>query len=261
MFTYECILVSSPPAEDLWMCFGHLGQDRGRAVNRSPPGCEMDLLTEEEAGQTCVATFSPYKGQIQTLTLTEPVEGRYVNVFLPGTNKYLTLCEVEVYGSKRDVNVALGGEATQIDTYEIGAASNAIDGKRDSVFYHHSCSHTLTSTDPWWRLDMKQSHTITSITVTNRKDCCAERLDGAQIRVGNSLENNGNDNPLVATVSHIAAGRSQSFMFPSAVEGRYVNIYLPGTDKYLTLCEVEVYGLKGEVATAAPEDTEDERPS
>ena len=95
------------------------------------------------------------------------------------------------------VNVALRGQATQIDTYNhLGAASNAIDGNRDSIYYSNSCTHTFTTTDPWWRVDLRDSYAITSITVVNRGDCCQERLDGAEIRVGNSLVNNGNDNPV-----------------------------------------------------------------
>ncbi len=30
----------------------------------------------------------------------KPIKGRYVNLFLPGRNEYLTLCEVEVYSGK-----------------------------------------------------------------------------------------------------------------------------------------------------------------
>ncbi|KAK7878046.1 hypothetical protein WMY93_031296 [Mugilogobius chulae] len=73
-------------------------------------------------------------------------------------------------------NVALGGTATQIDTFDDrGVASNAIDGNREAVY---------------------GDFTITSVTVVNRGDCCAHRLNGAQIRIGNSLENNGNNNPV-----------------------------------------------------------------
>ncbi len=30
----------------------------------------------------------------------KPVKGRYVNIFLPGHGKYLTLCEVQVFAGK-----------------------------------------------------------------------------------------------------------------------------------------------------------------
>lgn len=191
-------------------------------------------------------------GETKMFSFTDDPKGRYVNVFQPGGwDKFLILCEVEVYGYQDEKdNVALRGEATQIDTYnEFGAASNAIDGNRDPIYSHNSCTHTATTTNPWWRLDLNHTHVITSITVKNRGDCCAQRLDGAQIRVGDSLLNNGNDNPVVAKISHIPLGLSETFQLSEKVEGRYINVYLPGIEKYLTLCEVEVTGyeaVKGE---------------
>ncbi|WP_233005572.1 galactose-binding domain-containing protein, partial [Exiguobacterium aurantiacum] len=74
----------------------------------------------------------------------------------------------------------------------------------------------------------------------NRGDCCEERIAGAQIRIGNSLDNNGNNNKLAETVVSIPLGGTQTFTFDH-IQGQYVNIFLPGTQKILTLCEVEVY--------------------
>lgn len=48
----------------------------------------------------------------------------------------------------------------------------------------------------------------------------------------------------VTTIRAIPSGGTQTFDF-SPVKGRYVNIYLPGTNKYLTLCEVQVF--EGEI--------------
>lgn len=93
-------------------------------------------------------------------------------------------------------NVALKGLATQSSTLAFAAASRAIDGRRNSAYSKGSCSHTAGNEDsPWWRLDLRQTHVVTSVKVSNRGDCCADRLDGAEIRIGNSQENNGNDNP------------------------------------------------------------------
>lgn len=90
--------------------------------------------------------------------------------------------------------MALGGKASQSTLYLFGAASNAIDGNRDSRWEHGSCSHTSNDIGPWWRLDLRQTHRVVSVNVTNI-DTNPERLDGAEIRIGDSLENNGNDNP------------------------------------------------------------------
>ncbi|XP_067250481.1 uncharacterized protein [Chanodichthys erythropterus] len=178
----------------------------------------------------------------------KPVKGRYVNIFLPG-NKYLSLCEVQVFAVKEtskcicaSKNLALGAEAVQSSTYNhLGGAKNAVDGNKESNYMLGSCTHT-EGIDPWWRVDLKEVHRVTRVSITNRGDCCEERIEGAQIRIGNSLENNGNDNELAATVEHILPGGTETFEF-KPVKGRYVNIFLPG-NKYLSLCEVQVFAVK-----------------
>ncbi|GCC44526.1 hypothetical protein chiPu_0028676, partial [Chiloscyllium punctatum] len=93
-------------------------------------------------------------------------------------------------------NVAAGVRATQSTTFRIYAdANNAIDGNLDPKFHHSSCSSTRRQKDPWWRVDLKEHYRIFVVRVTNR-DRKPERLDGAEIRIGDSLDNNGNNNTL-----------------------------------------------------------------
>ncbi|KAI4887070.1 hypothetical protein NFI96_002264, partial [Prochilodus magdalenae] len=97
-------------------------------------------------------------------------------------------------------NLALYGRATQSTLVNnpwapYGPAHNAIDGNTNSNFNHGSCTATESQQNPWWRLDLLDEYTVTSITITNRADCCPERINGAEIHIGNSLENNGNNNP------------------------------------------------------------------
>ncbi|KAM7366451.1 hypothetical protein PAMP_015889 [Pampus punctatissimus] len=173
-------------------------------------------------------------------------EGRYVTVLLPGSKKVLSLCEVEVFSVNYAyplANVALKGDATQSSTLSFAGASKAIDGRRNSFYSHGFCSHTTEDeTNPWWRVDLRQTYIVTSVKVTNRGDCCAEKLDGAEIRIGNSLENNGNNNPRCVIISHIRAGKTYTYRCDGgSMEGRFVNVIIPGEKKTLTLCEVEVY--------------------
>ncbi|XP_036394348.1 uncharacterized protein LOC118784294 [Megalops cyprinoides] len=206
----------------------------------------------------CAVISHIQEGDSVTFQCNE-MEGRYVNVFLPGREKYLTLCEVEVNGSavpdeilpspsngfrkprRRLKNVALRGRATQ-SSQDSGSAFNAIDGNHNSNYHEGSCTHTELQTDPWWRVDLRRKYRVTSVTITNRGDCCHERINGAEIRIGNSMENNGNNNPVCAVVSSIPAGRNMTVLCKE-MEGRYVSIVLPGREKYLTLCEVEVHGV------------------
>ncbi|KAM4601252.1 uncharacterized protein ACJ7VT_021044 isoform 1-T1 [Polymixia lowei] len=181
-------------------------------------------------------------GSTETLSWSNGIEGRYVIVTLPGPNRILTLCEVEVYGYRAPTgeNLALQGKATQSSLYTMGIPDNAIDGNRASKWDLASCTHTQQDYNPWWRLDLRKTHKIFTINITNRKGQ-SQRLNGAEIRIGNSLEDNGNSNPRCAVISSIAGGVTQTFEC-NRMEGRYVNIIIKGRSEYLTLCEVEVYG-------------------
>ncbi|KAJ8354153.1 hypothetical protein SKAU_G00217200 [Synaphobranchus kaupii] len=139
-------------------------------------------------------------------------------------------------------NLALRGKATQSTDYGTGFALNAIDGNHNGVYYGGSCTHTKAESYPWWRVDLKRKYRVMSVSVTNREDCCSERINGAEIRIGNSLKNNGNNNPVCDKISSIPAGNTITFQCEE-MEGRYINIVLPGREKYLTLCEVEVRGI------------------
>ncbi|XP_077127588.1 fucolectin-6-like [Ranitomeya variabilis] len=133
-------------------------------------------------------------------------------------------------------NIARNGEASEISTF-LGLPQNAIDGISDTHFSRGSCTHTKLEKDPWWKLDLKQSYRISNVILTNRMDCCPERLMGAEVRIGNSPDNN---NPVCDKVWSVA---SATFSFCcNGMEGQYVSVVIPGRSEYLTLCEVEVYG-------------------
>ncbi|XP_053533542.1 fucolectin-1 [Ictalurus punctatus] len=141
-----------------------------------------------------------------------------------------------------EVNVALGGITTQSSLYlNYYPGYFAIDGNRDSYFNSYSCSCTNSDYNPWWRVDLLAMYDISSVIITNRGDCCPKRINGAEIRIGNSLVNNGNNNPRCDVISSIPAGASANYT--CKMRGRYVNIIIPNVSQFLTLCEVEVYGV------------------
>uniref|UniRef100_A0A3Q4MK12 Si:ch73-359m17.2 n=1 Tax=Neolamprologus brichardi TaxID=32507 RepID=A0A3Q4MK12_NEOBR len=138
-------------------------------------------------------------------------------------------------------NVALKGEASQSSTLSFATASKAIDGRRNSFYSNGFCSHTAEDeTNPWWRVDLQRSFTITAVKVTNRGDCCAERLDGAEILIGNLLDQNGNQNPSCGMIKSLDGTPTYTFQC-NEMEGRYIIVIIPGKKTYATLCEVEVF--------------------
>ncbi|XP_043100880.1 uncharacterized protein LOC122349023 [Puntigrus tetrazona] len=167
------------------------------------------------------------------------MKGRYVTVNIPGDSKYLTLCEVGVYGIID--NLATGRTVTQSSTYPgLWTADRAIDSNPDFMQPWSTCSSTDIQTNPWWRLDLGSVYRVNRVVVTNRIDCCPERINGAEIHIGNSLENDGNNNPICAVISSIPAGASSTFTCSNKA-GRYVNLFIPGDSKILNLCNIEVY--------------------
>ncbi|XP_077577061.1 fucolectin-like [Stigmatopora nigra] len=138
-------------------------------------------------------------------------------------------------------NIARGGKVFQSSTYGYGVPQNAIDGNRASNWAQKSCTHTNRDMSPWWRLDLQKTYKINTVTITNRRDCCCKRIHLAELRIGDSPDDNGNTNPICTVISSILPGTSKTFEC-NGMEGRYINIVITGRREYLTLCEVEVDG-------------------
>ncbi|XP_040288745.1 fucolectin-6-like [Bufo bufo] len=142
-------------------------------------------------------------------------------------------------------NIARNGEASQDSNLsEDTIASKAIDGNTNPYFASQSCSMTSGLYDPWWKVDLKQTYKISHVVLTNRGGCCQDWLLGAEVRIGNNPDNN---NPVCGTVTS-----NESVTLPfccNGMEGHFVSVIIPDRYKFLSLCEVEVYG---EPVTAAP---------
>ncbi|KAF7686831.1 hypothetical protein HF521_015224 [Silurus meridionalis] len=217
--------------------------NRGDAVTTRINGAEIhigsSLVNNGNDNPRCVVISTIPAGA--SVNYTCNMRGHYVNIIVPNIFQYLTLCEVEVYGTP--ANVALGGIATQSSLYTNNFYPNfAIDGKRTSIMGSGSCTHTSTQNNPWWRVDLLVVYDISNIIITNRGDCCAERINGAEIHIGNSLLNNGNNNPRCVVIPSMPAGASVNYT--CNMIGRYVNVIIPYVSKVLSLCEVEVYGVQ-----------------
>lgn len=96
------------------------------------------------------------------------VGGRYLRIQIPGKEKILSLAEVQVFSGRE--NIAPSGEASQSSTDLDSPANLAIDGNTEGDFKGKSVTHTQTSEDPWWELDLKATQEIGRILIWNRTD-------------------------------------------------------------------------------------------
>lgn len=137
-----------------------------------------------------------------------------------------------------DNNLALNKPVLQSGTDFNGPAERAVDGNRSGNFNNGSVTHTNLATNPWWRVDLGAVYNLDKINIYNRTDCCSDRLNGALVLVGNTASNTPADYTQVGTLNGDATG----FLSEINAQGRYIMVYLPGTNEILSLAEVEVYG-------------------
>uniref|UniRef100_A0A1I8IT94 FTP domain-containing protein n=1 Tax=Macrostomum lignano TaxID=282301 RepID=A0A1I8IT94_9PLAT len=64
-----------------------------------------------------------------------------------------------------------------------GVCSRAIDGDKRQNYFKGSCSHTDLTVPIWWEGQLPQQSMVASVTIYNRQDCCADRLNNFQLLV------------------------------------------------------------------------------
>ena len=100
--------------------------------------------------------------------------------------KFLQLSQV-VVNDESGINVARGKPCTSSSYWGhdgSGNANNAVDGTLGLKRHPHEF-HSAGSGD-WWIVDLERVHTVISVVVYNRGDCCQERLAGAHMLLLNS---------------------------------------------------------------------------
>ncbi|WP_329390993.1 alpha-L-fucosidase [Streptomyces sp. NBC_01716] len=222
----------------------NLGQDpaRGTLALRSPTG----WTTGGEA------KFSGLK-QGRTHTVTAPVSVPADSATGPAT------LETVVTGGGRRVlqltgdvdvvlpNVAHGRTATQSSTAWDGVPSRAVDGDTAGDYLRdNTTTHTAEpSNQAWWQVDLERSHTIDTVEIWNRTDCCAERLADYWVLVSDTPFTAGSLEEARTAPGVTAVHLKDQAQRPTAVElggaqGRYVRVQLASTTNPLSLTEVVV---------------------
>jgi hypothetical protein len=160
---------------------------------------------------------------------------RYVKVQLVGTN-YLSLAEVKVWGASSGIsNLALNNPTTQSsDPGWGGPASKAVDGNTNGNYASSSVTHTNFDAQAWWQVDLGSLHSVQSVEVWNRTDCCGERLSNFKVLLLDS-------NQAVIGSATVAGQAGTPTTVVLSGTARYVKIQLVGTN-YLSLAEVKVLG-------------------
>ena len=79
-------------------------------------------------------------------------------------------------------NLAYQKNTSQSSTFT--ASGRAVDGDSNTRWTGGSCAQTLDEKQPWWRVDLGNVELVNEVYVVNRGDCCGNRLNPFEIRVG-----------------------------------------------------------------------------
>nr|XP_006815786.1 PREDICTED: uncharacterized protein LOC102807315 [Saccoglossus kowalevskii] len=225
--------------------------------------------TYDSTPQICGSVEDP---DHDTIIIECHLTGRFVEIAstIPGYN--LSLCEVQVMVPVghpcEDSNVCHGGTCDTLDddsytcdcddggvlenvallryseqSSSHGPTWKANDGNTNGYYFSGSCSHTaFHDWDSWWRVDLAFLHCVKMVKIYNRLDCCGERLNGAKVFIGRSM-NIEDAEQCGPTVSYSMTYQSRlDFNCNAGTIGRFVTVRVYNQDQ-LSLCEVEVMAV------------------
>ncbi len=184
----------------------------------------IEALMKEGAGGDNLAVAWQSPGGTQAV-----IEGDYLAPYVPPTLR----------------NLAQGKAASQSSTYSGAAANRAVDGNTNGNYNAGSVTHTNSSRNAWWQVDLGANAPLASIQLWNRTDCCANRLSNFYVFVSTSNMSGRSFSSLVGDSSvwryQVSGQAPAQLAIPARVTGRYVSVQLAGTN-YLSLAEVQVWG-------------------
>lgn len=146
-------------------------------------------------------------------------------------------------GGSQLIELAFGKPATQSSdgfaSSGLGLADFAVDGNTDGAFFNRSVTHTATTTNPWWEVDLGTVNEISKIEIWNRTDCCANRLDKLMIWVRKSTADRWEAfNPAMHNFDPI---QKNPLTFTGKKQARFVRVQIFYANADLSLAEVKVF--------------------
>ncbi len=131
-------------------------------------------------------------------------------------------------------NVALGRTTSQSSTAYSGISSRAVDGNTSGVWRNSSVTHTATTNQPWWKVDLDATTSIDKVIIYNRTDnCCVSRLSNFYVE---ALSETG------AVVGSLLVSNPPTPSLTingNGINAKSIRIRLAGTNP-LSLAEVQV---------------------
>ncbi|XP_041370099.1 uncharacterized protein LOC121384023 isoform X2 [Gigantopelta aegis] len=156
---------------------------------------------------------------------------------------------MDVTGNDFRRNIAYHKKAWQSSVAFNATADLAVDGNTTTNWIGGSCTSTaLSDPSPWWVVDLGKSYNISEVIVSNRGDCCGERLHDFSIELFLVDPTTNAENGIVCAKESGAVPNGFTIKYPCVpgTSGRYLRIHktkVLSAKDVLTLCEVYVVGI------------------
>ncbi|XP_071793024.1 uncharacterized protein [Asterias amurensis] len=123
------------------------------------------------------------------------------------------------------------------------SAERAADGFINK-FVYEGFSHTGQDFDPWWRVDLLDTHCISKVVLFNRASS-SKRLADAVVRAGTNknIHKNAQCGSAITADQAKIPGGDLAVYCQRPLKARYVSVNIPGRKEWLHLREVEIYEL------------------
>jgi len=180
------------------------------------------------------------------LVLSNPVTGRYLFIVAPGTQRTLTLCEVQAFGISENIALlrpswqSFNSNQKSSNSLTPGSAL-AVDGNTNPRLSGGSCIDLPPNLGPYWGVDLLSTTLISSIVLFNREEI-PERLPPFEIRFGEDKEVVANNPVIVSINSSLIVLPVYSFNFANnRPTGQFLFVVAPGLGRMLSFCEIFVF--------------------
>ncbi|XP_071096027.1 uncharacterized protein [Haliotis cracherodii] len=185
---------------------------------------------------TTIGSTAPAASSNTTFTCSAITFGRYIrlNKFSKvDANDILQLVEVVLDGVQLiSVIPVLGSQVSSSSVFTFGSTNYgpqlAVDGGfgTDFVVDNTTFATAVGDTTPYMDIDLGSNFLLRSVTITNRGDCCSERLRNIIIEVYDNNPTLGGTPQVCATIGSTApaAGSTTTFVCSGTPIGRYIRL-------------------------------------
>ncbi|KAL3879056.1 hypothetical protein ACJMK2_031370 [Sinanodonta woodiana] len=178
--------------------------------------------------------------KVESIQCPQPMIGDYIEIFNNGSNVEFPLCEIDIPIGR---NVAFGRKVYQSSNQQNGNAFKAVDGNVEGATHQLSCSQTSTAgtSNPWWYIELQETWRLKNVLVYSPgADLSTYRTMMAHFQVSASKSHSqynmtllyDNGGKPVKYITYISGLPFTDFL--------YVMISIPGDNRIISLCEVQV---------------------